>query len=249
MTITLGRGDEVEIELRLPEGMSWPKDVKPQVYFDAQKDGDLAALEQRQTSGHRTADSRHQLAGAAPVGTGFGDAPAIGPDGAVSDRDPCPRLFAYFESPVLTASEVKQGKIVIDVPRPGQIELGFSPKLAEGEKLPFDRVLLSLGWKLPDLIPNGVQVLNQGEMKQPWEPWHVKDLAPGSYRMFVRKSPAEQKTAPNLRTALSQPIRAITATARRSRSRPGKTRRSTSRSSPTMPTSFAATTPPSSTSC
>ena len=37
-SITLARGEEVKLQFKLPEGMTWPKDAMPEVYFDAWKE-------------------------------------------------------------------------------------------------------------------------------------------------------------------------------------------------------------------
>ena len=96
-----------------------------------------------------------------------------------------PGFLRFFDRGPFTLADFKDGKLEINVPRPGRLDVSFHPTAATGERLPFDKADLSLAWKLPPGTGIGYLAAGDTEAKDPWPLWTLTDLAPGHYSASV----------------------------------------------------------------
>ncbi len=100
-------------------------------------------------------------------------------------------FLRFFESDPLTLADFKDGRLAVDVPQPGRLDLQFEPVAAAGQELPFEKAAFSLMWKLPVGSSGSHLMAGGGQMKAPWGPREVTDLAPGKYRVTLSTEPKD----------------------------------------------------------
>ena len=188
VTITLDPGQEVELELRLPAGMVWPKfEVQPVVCFESFRKKVWLDWQ----NGEALAGFDLNLLGPAWPRPGVARLrlTAGSPPFRVSIH--ARGFLRFFESGPLTLADFKDGRLAVDVPQPGRLDLHFQPVAAAGQELPFEKATFSLMWKLPTGSSGSHLMAGGGQMEAPWGPREVTDLAPGKYRVTVSTKPKD----------------------------------------------------------
>lgn len=181
-TIVLRRGELVQLGFRLPSGMSWPAGVKPEVYFD--DDRDFVRMM------WQPINRRHGFTDPNPLGVrGGGPGPfqfRLSSQSPPFDvAIPGPGFLQYFNRGPFTHADVKQGELEIELERPAALNVHFDAGGSKPEMLPFDRSTVDVYrtfLKNPSTI---YQVAYQIGSPIPRD-LRVTDLAAGGYVVVIR---------------------------------------------------------------
>jgi thiol-disulfide isomerase/thioredoxin len=183
-TITMRRGEPVELRFRLPQGLRWPAGYAPEVYFAVHRDAvrimwnpenkrsynghmpDFNFLNVKRSDGERFA---FRLA---------------------RESDPfyvavqSPGFLQFFESGPFTSADVANGILEIGIPKPASLIVGFDPGPAKAGEMPFEVVRLEVSGK--DTLRNSYLTVISRDGAAVRQRLQVADLAPGTYNATVR---------------------------------------------------------------
>jgi thiol-disulfide isomerase/thioredoxin len=190
--ITLRRGKKVELRFRLPEGMSWPKGVLPEVYFDALEESVRIMRQPANRKGGSVPD--FNLLNVREIGAGRFEA-------RLSEETPpfhvaihAPGFLQHFEAGPFTLADAREGVLPIDVPRPGGLDIRFDPKADRADKVPFQGVAVQVLRQISGDTYLTVATDIAPSIRHRLE---LSDLSPGSYAVSVRTQPRpESKPLP-----------------------------------------------------
>jgi RNA polymerase sigma factor (sigma-70 family) len=188
-TVTLKRGQKVELRFRLPPGRTWPKGLLPDAYFN-----DLG--ERVQT--RRQPENRKN---SAPTDLNMLNLREAGPgrfELRLADDTPpffvgihAPGFLQYFDAGPFTLKDVKQGVLAVDVPRPASLDIRFDPAAKSADGVPFGAVALGVMRQLEGNayldVATDVAAASKHELK-------LTDLAPGHYLVSLRTRPKSEGT-------------------------------------------------------
>jgi RNA polymerase sigma factor (sigma-70 family) len=192
VTLTMQQGQKVELRFRLPEGMTWPKDVLPEVYFDELKDD---ARIMRQASNRKNKEvPDFNVLNVRAIGAGRFEVRLAKDTPPFYVAIHAPGFLQFFEAGRFTLADFKQGVLDIAVPPPAGLDIRFDPGQDNSEKLPFKGV--------------GFQVLRQIEGEESYlqvatdtassirHQLKLTDLSPGTYSVNVSTQPKVQSKEP-----------------------------------------------------
>jgi beta-lactamase regulating signal transducer with metallopeptidase domain/thiol-disulfide isomerase/thioredoxin len=183
-TITLRRGQKVQLRFNLAEGMTWPEGTLPEAYFD---DLQKRVRIMRQPSNRRGgAVSDFNMLNLKEVG-------AERFEFRLADDTPqfhvavhAPGFLQFFETGPFTYADVKNGRLEIDLPRPATLDVSFEPGDDGNTHSLFKSASLGVLWQM-----EGSSYLNvaseEGRSLTPR--LKLTDLAPGHYLVDVRTQP------------------------------------------------------------
>ena len=180
-SLTVPRGDKVQLRFHLPAGLSWPTEAMPQVYFDACQDAvrdereDKTALDYNMLNVHpeQVGEFSFQLAPETPpfyVGIHV------------------PGFLQCFDAGPFSLNDVKDGVLTVDVPKPASLELSFDPGMEKPAARPFKTTAVEVMMRIPgnsrytsslNLLTNN---LDSGPIK-------FTDLPPANYLVKLRTLP------------------------------------------------------------
>jgi thiol-disulfide isomerase/thioredoxin len=135
------QADEFRLRFRLPEGMTWPAGVVPEVYGEDLRD--KVQLSWQPMNRHDGEPDPYSV-GVRSIGP---------PEFAVrlsTSGQPfyvavfAPGFLRFFERGPFKMSEVKEGLLEIALEKPGLLEVRFDAGKTNGENLPFDRQMLTV---------------------------------------------------------------------------------------------------------
>ncbi len=186
-TVTLPRGQRVQLQFHLPEGMAWPKGALPEAYFDD--------LQQRVRMMRQPVNRRPEIVSDFNMlnlrESGEGEF-----EFWLANETPrfhvavhVPGFLRSFEAGPFTLADVKDGKLEIDVPRPATLDVSFGPGDYADSAAPYESVSLDVMSKL-----QGNSYLEVATQSGPSVTPSLKlnDLAPGEYMISVRTQPEEK---------------------------------------------------------
>jgi beta-lactamase regulating signal transducer with metallopeptidase domain/thiol-disulfide isomerase/thioredoxin len=190
-TLTVPRGDMVQLRFRLPEELSWPQDVLPEVFFEPcvhevqimrnpanrksyEASGDKTALDFNMLNVHRemSGEFSFQLAPDTPpfyVGIH------------------APGFLRCFDAGPFTAKDVKNGVLTVDVPKPASLELSFDPGAGDAAERPFKSTAVHVLMQIPGKS-SYIELTNQTDNLD-IKPLKFTDLPPANYRVMFRTLP------------------------------------------------------------
>jgi RNA polymerase sigma factor (sigma-70 family) len=189
-TITLKRGQEVELRFRLPEGLAWPKNTKPEAYFT---DYEENVRIQRQPANRTRFQSDYNMLNLRPLGPGRFACRLADDTPPFHVAIHAPGFLQCFEAGPFTLASFKRGVLEIDVPRPASLDIRFEPA-AGADALPFKGVWLQVMRQL-----HGASYLEVATdlAASTRHALRLTDLAPGGYLVSVRTQPKpESKQVP-----------------------------------------------------
>ncbi len=190
-TITLKRGEPVEVRFRLPEGLSWPKGVLPEAYFE---DYEERVRIMRQPANRRREVPDFNMLNLRPASPGRFECRLAPGTPAFHVAIHAPGFLQHFEAGPFTLASVKSGVLEIAVPRPASLDIHFDPPAGKADALPFKGVTLEV---LRQLHGNTYLVVARDAAASTRHGLKLTDLAPGSYLVSVRTQPRpEVKPAP-----------------------------------------------------
>ena len=186
-TITLHRGEKVELRFRLPNGMTWPQGVLPEAYFD---DLQERVRIMRQSSNRRgnSAAWDFNMLNLREVGAGEFELHLAEDTPRFHVAVHAPGFLQHFEAGPFSRSDVKNGRLEIDVPRPARLDLSFAPGDHPRADILFKSAAINVMWQL-----QGNSYLDVGDTQTAtvMPEFKLTDLAPGNYYVSVRTQPAE----------------------------------------------------------
>lgn len=176
-----GQADELRLHFQLPQGMTWPAGVLPEVYPESLRDKARLAW---QPMNRRNGRSDPYSAGVR----------SIGPDTFAvrlsHPREPfyvavfAPGFLRFFERGSFKMSEIKNGVLEIAIEKPGLLDVHFDAGTAKPETLPFDGQWVTV-WRRKSKTPGDhLWVCQHLELPQ-GKPLQFTDLAAGDYLVAV----------------------------------------------------------------
>jgi thiol-disulfide isomerase/thioredoxin len=128
-------GHAVRLHFRLPAGMTFPADPRPEVY--AENDRDQARL-MWQPENRRGGARNSSLLPVQAVGSGQFEVRLSHPEQPFDVAIHTPGFLRFFERGPFHRSKIKNGLLEIEVPKPATREVHFDPGKDQPEKRPFD---------------------------------------------------------------------------------------------------------------
>jgi len=132
---------EVRLHFRLPAGMTFPADFRPEVY--AESDRDQARL-MWQPENRRGGARNSSLLPVQAVGSGQFEVRLSHPEQPFYVAIHAPGFLRFFERGPFERSRIKDGLVEIEVVKPATLEVRFDPGQDKSEKRPFDGQLLNI---------------------------------------------------------------------------------------------------------
>jgi thiol-disulfide isomerase/thioredoxin len=188
-TVTLKRGQKVELRFRLPPGLTWPGGVLPDAYF---KELEARVQLMRQPVNRKeTPPSDFNMLNLHEVGPGRFEL-------RLADDTPpfyvgihAPGFLQYFDTGPFTLADVKQGVLAIDVPRPASLDVRFDPGPGSADALPFKAVGLGVMRRVEGDTYLDVTADVAAGVKHELK---LTDLSPGHYHVSVGTRPKSVDT-------------------------------------------------------
>jgi thiol-disulfide isomerase/thioredoxin len=182
-TVVLRQGQEVELRLRWPEGMTVPPGWQPEVYFDDYRE---RAQIMWQPENHREPGNRdfEQLGlGTRASGKLMFRLARESPPFYVAIH--APGLLRVFERGPFTLADVKNGVLAIDVEKPAKLDVSFDPGPGAALSLPFTEATIGVMRKEPGTESSYLSVATTEAHSQRPE-LRLADLSPGDYQVTIR---------------------------------------------------------------
>jgi RNA polymerase sigma factor (sigma-70 family) len=186
-TVTLKRGQKVELQFRLPPGLTWPKGVLPDAYFKELE----ARVQMMRQPANRNNPSDFNMLNLHEVGPGRFEF-------RLADDTPpffvgihAPGFLQYFDAGPFTLADVKQGVLAIDVPRPASLDIRFDPGVSSAAALPFKAVVFSV---MRQIEGNAYLDVASDVATAVKHQLNLTDLAPGHYMVSVGTRPKSEET-------------------------------------------------------
>ncbi len=191
VTVTLERGTEVQLHLNLPDGMTWPNDAVPGIYFDACNE--LVWIMCQTGNRQYFPNYDPNLLNAKRTASGnfsFRITPQQPPFDVLIH---VPGFLSRFAAGPFTAADVKGGVLTVDVPKPASLEVRFNP----GPSAVADREFTSPKYRLLMKVPTAHFSIVPLRDVSAAEPLMLHDLAPGTYTIYLdTEPPSDRKPVP-----------------------------------------------------
>lgn len=182
-TITLQRGEEVQLKLNVPNGMDVPDDFLPQMYFP-QFAWRVRMMWQPVNLRHGRIKPDFNMLNVSRIS-----------DGRYSfrlSREQTPFLVAFqhpswlqfYEVGPLSNLDVRDGVLEIDVPRPVTIEVALETVNVNAARLPFKDALVEVFWPNPQTDGSYCSATWNERIKA-GETRAFSDLGPGRYMITI----------------------------------------------------------------
>lgn len=182
--ITMRRGQKVELRFRLPEGMTWPKGVLPEVYFD---DLEERVRIMRQSSNRKSGDiPDFNMLNIRENGAGRFEVRLTPDTPPFHVAIHAPGFLQFFEAGRFTLANVKQGVLEIDVPRPANLDIRFDPGRDNPGEVPFKSVWFQVLWQIQGDSYLQVATDASASVKHQLK---LTGLSPGTYLVNVGTQP------------------------------------------------------------
>jgi len=183
-TITLHRGEEIQLKLNVPDGMDVPGDFLPQMYFP-QFAGRVRMMWQPVNLRNGRTKPDFNILNVSRVS-----------DGLYSFRLPRERtpFLVAFQHPgwlqfhevgLLSNLDVRNGVLEIDVPRPVTIQVVLETGAVNEARLPFKDALVEIHWPNP-AMDGSFYSATWDERIKPGETRAFSDFGPGRYMITIR---------------------------------------------------------------
>ena len=185
--ITLRRGQNVQLKFNLPKGMTWPKGVLPEVYFEEMQQ----RVRMMWQSVNRRADVVYDfnMLNLREVGPGQFQFWVTEDSSPFHVAIHSPGFLQFFETGPFTFADTKNWTLEIDVPRPATLDVSFEPGEQPGSDMPFKSASLDVLWNLSG---NSYLNLTSSAATSLSPRLKLTDLAPGIYSVRVRTQPKEE---------------------------------------------------------
>jgi RNA polymerase sigma factor (sigma-70 family) len=177
-SLTLRRGKKVELRFRLPQGMTWPKGLVPEVYFEEVKE---TARSLRQPANRdRGLTSDLNICKLTDSGNGRFNLDLAADTRPFFVAIHSPGFLRYFEAGPFTPADVKDGVLSVNVPRPATLDVHFDVATKDEAGLPFKSVSLDVMRQLEGNEYLDVANTTAGSVQHSLK---LNDLSPGNYQV------------------------------------------------------------------
>jgi beta-lactamase regulating signal transducer with metallopeptidase domain/thiol-disulfide isomerase/thioredoxin/protocatechuate 3,4-dioxygenase beta subunit len=187
--ITLDRGREVKLRFTLPEGMTWPEDYLPELYFNELSR--VVGLQWNPANRRNDAEfgaPDYNMLNAKLIASGVMLLRLAEDTPPISTAIYAPGFLRYFVRGPFTLASFPNDQLTIDVEKPAQLEVKFNPGNASAEELPFERSYVYALWMVPGGGNAAVQI-NESPRTGSNNELVATDLAPGEYRVSAQTIP------------------------------------------------------------
>jgi thiol-disulfide isomerase/thioredoxin len=176
-------GPELRLHFRLPAGMTFPADFRPEVYSESDRD---QAWQMWQPEDRRDGLKNSHLLPVHSTGSGEFEVQLPHPEQPFYVAIYAPGFLRLFERGPFRWSQIKSGRLQIDVEKPATLEVRFDPGQDKPEKRPFDGQRLNI-WRRKEGARNsywsaGRDLPFDGQAR-------ITDLAAGDYLVGVECQP------------------------------------------------------------
>ena len=186
-TVTLRRGQRVQLRFNLPKDLVWPKGSLPEVYFD---DLQYRVRIMRQPSNRRGgASSDFNMFNLSEVGAGLFEFQLADDTPQFHVAVHLPGFLQHFETGPFTFADVKDGTLEIDLPRPATLDISFEPGDYPDAGSFFKSASLDVAWRIQG-DSYLIVASSEGTLLTPR--LALTDLAPGYYQVSVRTQPSDE---------------------------------------------------------
>ncbi len=182
---------ELRLRFRLPDGMTWPAGVLPEVYGEDSRD--QVQLSWQPMNRHEGQSDPYSV-GVRSTGPAEFALRLSAPDQPFYVAVYAAGFLRFFERGPFKMSEIKQGLLEIPIEKPGRLEVRFDAGKTKEENLPFGRQMLTV----MRMTTRNMYLWAAYRMDLPLgAPLGIADLAAGHYWVTVSTHPkAEVKTIP-----------------------------------------------------
>jgi len=186
-TITLLRGNPVQLQFHLPQGMTWPKGTLPETYFDNMQE----RVRIMRQSVNRRSDVvvDFNILNLREMGDGRFEFRLAQETPRFHAAIHAPGFLQFFEGGSFTRADVKSGSLEIELPSPAAMEVSFEPGEHARAEGPFKSASLHLMRQLQGDSYLTVATSAGGTLTPKLK---VTDLAPGNYLVDVRTQPTDE---------------------------------------------------------
>lgn len=187
-TITMRRGQKVELRFRLAEGLTWPKGALPETYF---KEFEERVQMMRQPVNRRPGmDEDFNLLNLRAIGAGRFEVRLAHDTPPFHVAIHVPGFLQNFEAGPFTLADAKQGVLKIDIPPPASLNIRFNPGSDNPDEVSFKGVAFQVMRHL-----HGRTYLQVATDEAPSVRHGLKltDLSPGTYLVNVRTQPKSER--------------------------------------------------------
>jgi thiol-disulfide isomerase/thioredoxin len=184
-SVALRQGEEVELRLGWPQGMTVPPGLQPEVYFDDYRHRAriMWQLENHRDPGNRVFEQVGLRTGTS--GRFLFRLARESPPFYVAIH--APGLLRIFERGPFTLADVKNGVLAVDVEKPAELDVSFDPGPGDAERLPFTEATITVMRKEPGTESVGPYLsvaTTEAHSQRP--ELRLADLSPGDYQVNVR---------------------------------------------------------------
>jgi RNA polymerase sigma factor (sigma-70 family) len=191
-TFTLRRGQKVELRLRLPEGLTWPKGLRPETYF--KEFAERVQMMRQPANRERGMESNiNNLLNVHEIGAGRFEVRLAEETPPFYVAIHAPGFLQNFEAGPFTLAHVKQGVLQIDVPRPASLDIRFHPGRDTADEMPFKGVGFGV---MRHLHGNSYLQVATDSAPSIRHELRLSDLSPGTYLVSVRTQPKKENKQP-----------------------------------------------------
>lgn len=193
-TIALAKGSEVELQLLLPEGMTFPEGFVPLLYFP---DYEATVRMMWQLENLKHGEPDFNMLNAKPIGDGryrfrLSDEPL---KFRVAIHHP--GWLRFCDLGQFSVDNFEDNRLELDVPQPAGVEAKLNRGGTDDAELPFEDVAFQLYWRIPGTNQSLLSV--DSAMQLASTSFEVDDLGPGLYRLQVATQPIDSSEEINNR--------------------------------------------------
>ena len=183
-SVTLSPGKIIELHLNFPDGMIWPKGAVPEVYFDSCNKQVWAT---KQPSSHKYfPDFDSNMLNVKSGESGKFSFRITRDEPAFDVFIHIPGFLQCFSAGPFKASDIKDGALAIDVPKPANLEVNFDPGSGDDKTRDFKSPIYRIMEKVPNARLNIVLLEDTPATK----PLRLYDFSPGEYIVYLDTTPA-----------------------------------------------------------
>lgn len=191
--IVLGRSENVRLRFRVPAGMAWPADLKPEVYFEDYREN-VQMMWQPANRQYTGTDAN--LLSLQPAGPGQFQFRLSRESQPFYVAVFAPGFLRFFERGPFTLTNVKNGVLEVGIEKPAVLAVHFDAGDRKPETLPFDSSSIAVLRRSAGSQTSYLQVTDQNGTTLPQD-MRLADLAAGDYWLIVRtKAKAGVQTVP-----------------------------------------------------
>lgn len=191
-TVVLRRGEEVQLELNVPDGMDVPDDFLPQLYFE-EFASRVRMMWQPVNLRKKAVKPDFNMLNVRKVADGRYTFRLSGENPPFFVAFHHPGWLQFYEVGPLSGHDVTDQVIELKVPRPSTLRILLATAGEIEGQLPFTDANIDVYWPNPDMDGSFYEV-TWNERIKPAEERILNDLGPGEYMVSINTSPKDGVT-------------------------------------------------------